>query len=174
MVEAHQKYLSAEPLLHEFYGSHILKFANYEHRKAKLSEMDLAVAGVMRLVEAAVSRIPEGKNPTVLFAWGNGTFHSGYNLTSQHMTLQRRLAQKAREKGYLVLLVDEYLTSTMCPTCVAVGVSTRMAKPSMRVCACLKCQRWIHRDVVGAHNIALVGEQYVRTLGRPAPLQRPL
>lgn len=86
--------LSAEPLLHEFYGSHILKFTSYEHRKAKLSEIDLAVADVMRLVEAAVSRIPVGKNPTVLFAWGNGTFRSGYNLTSQHMTLQRRLAQK--------------------------------------------------------------------------------
>ena len=94
MVEAHRTYLSAEPLLHEFYGSHTIKFANYEHRKAKLSEMDLAVAGVMRLVEEAISRIPEGKTPTVLFAWGNGSFRSGYNLTSQHMTLQRRLAQK--------------------------------------------------------------------------------
>ncbi|KAF9324425.1 hypothetical protein BG006_000542 [Podila minutissima] len=88
MVEAHRKYLSAEPLLHEFYGLHTVKFTNYEHCKAKLLEMDLAVAGVMRLVEAAVSRIRKGKTPTILFAWGNGSFHSGYNLSLQHMTLQ--------------------------------------------------------------------------------------
>ncbi|KAK3814737.1 MAG: hypothetical protein J3R72DRAFT_503691 [Linnemannia gamsii] len=94
MVKAHQKYLSAEPLLHAFYESHTVKFAKYEHRKAKLSEMDLAVTGGVRLVEVAVSRIPEGKTPTVLFAWGNGCFRSGYNLASQHMTLQRQLAQK--------------------------------------------------------------------------------
>ncbi|KAG0350180.1 hypothetical protein BGX24_008219 [Mortierella sp. AD032] len=82
MVKAHQKYLSAEPLLHAFYGSHTVKFARYERRKAKLSEMDLAVAGVMRLVVVAVSRIPEGKIPIVLLAWGNGCFRSGYNLAS--------------------------------------------------------------------------------------------
>ena len=119
---------------------------------------------------------------------GKRSFRSGYNLSSQHMPLQRRLAQKvitqtdntiqpkrqfkeiksrsanqialfstnssARERGYLVLLVDEYLSYTMCPTCAAVGVSTRLAKPLMRACACLQCERWIHRDMVGAHNIA--------------------
>ncbi|KAF9562528.1 hypothetical protein EC968_005226 [Mortierella alpina] len=95
----------------------------------------------MRLVGAAVARIPEGKIPKVLFAWSNGTFRSGCNLTSTHMTLQQRLVQKARERRYLVLLVDEYLTSTMCPTCAAV---------------------------------AFIGEEYVRTLGRPTPLHRPL
>ncbi|KAG0316045.1 hypothetical protein BGZ97_007518 [Linnemannia gamsii] len=129
MVEAHRKYLSTEPLLHEFYGSHTVKFANYEHRKANLSEMDLAVAGVIGLVEAAASRVLKGKTPIVLFMWGNGSFRSGYNLTSRHMTLHRRVTQKVRERGYLVLLVDECLTSTMCPICVAVGVSTRLAKP---------------------------------------------
>jgi hypothetical protein len=60
MVEAHRKYLSTEPLLYEFYGSHTVKFANYEHRKANLSEMDLAVAGVIGLVEAAASRVLKG------------------------------------------------------------------------------------------------------------------
>jgi hypothetical protein len=98
IVKSQRSYMSAEPLLHEFYGSPTVKFAKYEHRKAKLSELDLAVAGVIRLVEAAVSRIPKDKTPTVLFAWGNGSFRSGCNLASQHMTLQRRLAQKVIEQ----------------------------------------------------------------------------
>ena len=75
--------------------------------------------------------------------------------------------------GYKIALVDEYLTSTMCPTCVSKGKKSRLAKPSMRTCAYVECKRWIHRDGVGAHNIALIGEQYLKSLGRPEPLARP-
>lgn len=75
--------------------------------------------------------------------------------------------------GYKIALVDEYLTSTICPTCVSKGKKSRLAKPSMRTCACVECRRWIHRDGVGAHNIALIGEQYLKSLGRPEPLARP-
>ena len=75
--------------------------------------------------------------------------------------------------GYKVALVDEYLTSTMCPTCISMGQTTRLAKPSMRTCACVECKRWIHRDLVGAHNIAIIGEHYLKHLGRPPSLARP-
>ncbi|KAF9152570.1 hypothetical protein BG015_005057 [Linnemannia schmuckeri] len=54
---------------------------------AKLSEMDMAVAGVMRMVDEALEDIPvkEGK---VLFAVGNGTLKSGLNLTSNMARIQ--------------------------------------------------------------------------------------
>lgn len=51
---------------------------------------------------------------------------------------------------------------------------SRLAKPSIRVCACIKCKRWIHRDIVGAHNIAVIGEHYLKYLKRPIPLERPI
>ncbi|KAF8932754.1 hypothetical protein BGZ58_006832 [Dissophora ornata] len=138
---------------------------------AKSSEMDMAVAGVLRLVGEALEGIP-AKERRVLFAVGNGTFKSGLNLTSVHTTFLHRLLQKSMALGYKALLVDEYLTSTVRPTGVSRGEQTRLAKPSMRVCACTECKRWIHRDLVGAHNIAIIGEHYLKTLGWPEPLAR--
>ncbi|KAF8943008.1 hypothetical protein BGZ47_005921 [Haplosporangium gracile] len=78
----------------------------------------------------------------------------------------------AAAAGHIVVLVDEMLTSTMCLTCVELGVSLHLAKPTMRSCACLTCGRWLHRDIVGAHNLAIVGERWIRSLTRPAPLCR--
>ncbi|KAF9544268.1 hypothetical protein EC957_012231 [Mortierella hygrophila] len=138
LTAAHKKYFELEPLIHWIYASRDWKLAVHEHSMAKISETDLAVAGVLRMVgEAYVS------------------FSSA-------------------ALGYKAALVDEYLTSTMCPTCVVKNRATRLAKPSMRTCACVECTRWIHRGGVGAHNIALIGEgQYLKSLGRPEPLAKP-
>ncbi|KAF9082447.1 hypothetical protein BGX23_012457 [Mortierella sp. AD031] len=171
VVSAQRQYVELEPILHGFYSSSDWKEAAYRYRMAKLSEMDMAVAGVLRLVDEALEGIPV-KERRVLFADGNGTFKSGLNLTSVHTTFLRRLLQKSMALGYKAALVDEYLTSTVCPICVSKGERTRLAKPSMRVCACLECQRWIHSDLVSAHNIAIIGEHYLRSLGRPEPLTR--
>ncbi|GJJ78229.1 hypothetical protein EMPS_10588 [Entomortierella parvispora] len=172
LVAAHQRYFELEPILHGFHSSPDRKKAAHQHRMAKLSEMDLAVAGVLRMVDEALEGIPV-KERKVFFALGNGTFRTGLNLTSLHTTFLRRLFQKSTALGYHAALVDEYLSSTMCPTCTAKDEQTRLAKPSMRVCACIQCSRWIHRDLVGAHNIALIGEQYLKTMGRPQSLARP-
>ncbi|KAG9064049.1 hypothetical protein KI688_003228 [Linnemannia hyalina] len=137
LTAAHKKYYEQEPLIHGIYASREWKVAVHEHRMAKMSELDLAVAGVLRMVDEACEGVPSAA------------------------------------LGYKAALVDEYLTSTMCPTCVVENRATRLAKPSMRTCACVECTRWIHRDGVGAHNIALIGEQYLKSLGRPEPLARP-
>ncbi|GJJ73982.1 hypothetical protein EMPS_06340 [Entomortierella parvispora] len=104
---------------------------------AELSEMDLAVAGVLRMVDGALEGTPIADRK-VFFALG-GKFRTGLNLTSLRTTFLRRLAQKSTALGYHTAFVDEYLTSIMCPRCVARGVKTRLAKPSMRVCACTEC-----------------------------------
>ncbi|KAF9083042.1 hypothetical protein BGX29_003437, partial [Mortierella sp. GBA35] len=106
-------YIELEPILHGFYSSSDWKEAAYQYRMAKLSEMDMAVAGVLRLVDEALEGIPV-KERRVLFADGNGTFKSEHGF------------------GYKAALVDEYLTSTVCPICVSKGERTRLAKPSMR------------------------------------------
>ncbi|KAG9061854.1 hypothetical protein KI688_007005 [Linnemannia hyalina] len=142
LTAAHKKYYEQEPLIHGIYASREWKVAAHEHRMAKMSELDLAVAGVLRMVDEACEGVPVHQ-------------------------------RKSAALGYKAALVDEYLTSTMCPTCVVENRATRLAKPSMRTCACVECTRWIHRDGVGAHNIALIGEQYLKSLGRPEPLARP-
>ncbi|KAF9305116.1 hypothetical protein BGZ91_008815, partial [Linnemannia elongata] len=169
---AHQQYFELEPIIHGFYSSSDWKKAVYQHRMAKLAEMDLAIAGVLRMVDQACKDVSVDQRK-VLFALGNGTFRTGFNLTSVHQTFLRRLQQKSMALGYKVALVDEYLTPTMCPTCVSKGKKSRLAKPSIRACACVECTRWIHRDEVGAHNIALIGKQYLKSRGRPEALARP-
>ncbi|GJJ75446.1 hypothetical protein EMPS_07804 [Entomortierella parvispora] len=118
LVAAHQRYFELEPILHGFHSSPDRKKAAHQHRMAKLSEMDLAVAGVLRMVDEALEGIPV-KERKVFFALGNGTFRTGLNLTSLHTTFLRRLFQKSTALGYHAALVDEYLSSTMCPTCTA-------------------------------------------------------
>ena len=82
---------------------------------------------------------------------------------------------KATSLGYMVVKADEYLTSTMCPICTASGQISRLAKPTDRTCVCLRdgCQRWIDRDNVGGHNLAVIGRSWIRDLTRPSPLKRP-
>ncbi|KAF9428700.1 hypothetical protein BGZ94_001397 [Podila epigama] len=59
---------------------------------------------------------------------GNGTFRSGFNLSSVHTTFLRRLLQKRRKSaalGYKVALVDEYNVSNM--RCRELGYPPRQA-----------------------------------------------
>lgn len=67
---------------------------------------------------------------------------------------------------------EEFLTSSICPTCLEAGDASRLAKPAMRTCICLECDRWMQRDIIDAHNIGAVGEVWIWTLTRPLPLSR--
>jgi hypothetical protein len=96
LTAAHKRYYELEPLIHGIYASRDWKEAVHEHRMAKMSEMDLAVAGVLRMVDAACEGVPVDQRK-VLFALGNGTFRSGFNLSSVHTTFLRRLLQKVRK-----------------------------------------------------------------------------
>jgi len=90
---AHKKYYEVEPLIHGIYASSDWKEAVHQQRMAKMSEMDLAVAGVLRMVDGVYQGIPVDQR-NVLFALGNGAFRSGFNLSSVHTTFLRRLLQK--------------------------------------------------------------------------------
>lgn len=96
LVFAHKRYLELEPIIHGFYASSEWKRAAHQHKMAKLSEMDLAVAGVLRMVDEALEEIPVNDR-RVFFALGNGKFRTGLNLTSLHTTFLRRLLQKVTE-----------------------------------------------------------------------------
>ncbi|KAG9068054.1 hypothetical protein KI688_011646 [Linnemannia hyalina] len=80
----------------------------------------------------------------------------------------------AAAAGHVVVLVDEFLTSSVCPTWLETGDASRLAESTIRSCVCLECGRWIHRDLVGAHNIAAAGEVWIWTLTRTLPLSRKI
>ncbi|KAF9975922.1 hypothetical protein BGZ75_000360, partial [Mortierella antarctica] len=141
METALQRFHRVEPILHDFYASEKIKKWDWEHNKAKRAEMDWAISAVLR----------DCRQPT-LFAYGNGTFRTGINLTAKHESYKRQFAAVA--EGHVVVLVDEKYTSAMCPRCAEAGIATRMAKPTMRSCVCLVCGVWLNRDSSGSHNIA--------------------
>lgn len=95
LASAHKQYFELEPIIHGFYSSAEWKRATHQHRMAKLSEQDLAVAGVLKMIDAALEGVPM-RQRKVFFALGNGMFRTGLNLTSMHTTFLRRLLQKAR------------------------------------------------------------------------------
>lgn len=66
--------------------------------------------------------------------------------------LARTLKDKAELCGIAVVTVDERQTSSTCPRC-----RLRVVKPSGRNFSCSTCGFNGHRDLVGAHNIAVRG-----------------
>ncbi len=76
---------------------------------------------------------------------------------------------QATALGHVVVVADEFRTSSICPSC-----NEWVAKPTMRSCFCVspQCNRYIHRDILGGHNIARIGRDWITALQRPAALSR--
>ncbi|KAF9538668.1 hypothetical protein EC957_006373 [Mortierella hygrophila] len=155
--------LSVEPLLREIYSTSRPQKDRWAEKQAKRAELVMAVDAILILCS------PE----PCLIAVGNGTFRTGLNLASKREYFKTYFAKKARASGYVVVLVDEYLTLSMCPSCGAHDVRSRVPKSTQRLCVCLECGRWINRDSVRAHNIALIAERWMTDQTRLLPLKRP-
>ncbi|KAG0356715.1 hypothetical protein BGX24_006355, partial [Mortierella sp. AD032] len=94
------RFFLVQDILHGFYGSARVKAMDWDLKKAKKAEMDLAINAIL------------GECPTkTLFCYGNGSFRTGINLASPHEAFKAVFAQKAVAAGHVVVLVDEYLTS---------------------------------------------------------------
>ncbi|CAO3573985.1 unnamed protein product [Mortierella alpina] len=124
--------------LREFYSCNAYKKRNWARRKAFRAEYDWAVTGLLSLAL----------------------------LDTELNQLHRRVTD-ATALGHVVVVADEYRTSSICPNC-----DQWLAKPTMRSCFCVspQCNRYIHRDIVGGHNIARIGRQWLLQLSRPPAL----
>jgi len=172
--KATQQWWYSREALSGFYSSTKIKRWNWEKHKATQAEKEWAFNGALRVADPSAG--PHG-GPTkpILFVYGDANFRTYRKLPSKHSAFMRYFYQKARGLGYHVVRGDEYLTSTMCPTCVSRNHPARLAKPTRRSCVCVEpgCQRWINRDSVGSHNLAIIGQKWIRELTRPVPLRRP-
>ncbi|KAF9566196.1 hypothetical protein EC968_003849, partial [Mortierella alpina] len=107
-----RRFACVQPILHEFYGSTRIKRLAWEHAKSLRAEMDWDMSAALR-----------DCGPKTLFAYSNGVFPHGHNVASKHETFKKRFAATAVSEGHMVVLVDEYYTSAMCPRCAELGVA---------------------------------------------------
>ncbi|KAG9071127.1 hypothetical protein KI688_008670 [Linnemannia hyalina] len=121
MEQSTFRFFLVQDILHGFYGSARVKAMGWDLKKTKKAEMDLAIDAILR----------ECTTKT-LFCYGNGSFRTGINLASPHESFKAVFAQKAVAAGHIVVLVDEYLTSSICPTCLESNEVSRLAKPTTR------------------------------------------
>ncbi|KAF9402069.1 hypothetical protein BGX21_011368 [Mortierella sp. AD011] len=98
---------------------------------------------------------------------GLGDFKSKSRLSSLHGTFMAYFVTKARSLGYLVLGVNEFYTSKKCPKC-----QKFIGRPrNIRRSYCGDCEKYIHRDVMAAHNMVNILRAYVERQERPDYLQ---
>ncbi|KAF8946131.1 hypothetical protein BGZ46_005864, partial [Entomortierella lignicola] len=91
------------------------------------TELDLAVAGAFRLVDQSAGCHKKSEQPA-LFVYGNGNFNTRTKLSSLHESFKGFFFKKALGLGYEVVLGDEYLTSSVCPS---KECGARVAKPTI-------------------------------------------
>ncbi|KAF9556112.1 hypothetical protein EC968_008438 [Mortierella alpina] len=169
---------SAYPALRDFYGSNAYNKNNCARRKAFRAEYDWAVTGLLKLgldrhnaveMRGVHMKVGVGGGKKTLFVYGDAKFNTRSRLASLHTSFQGYFYKKATALGHAVVVADEFRTSSICPSCDA-----WVAKPSMRACFCVNagCNRFIHRDILGAHNIARIGRHWLLHQQRPAALTR--
>ncbi|KAF9343535.1 hypothetical protein BGX34_006638, partial [Mortierella sp. NVP85] len=150
--------LESVETLRIFYGSNNMKKLNWERSKARRAELDWAACGALSMVK---------DKDQALFVIGNARFNTHQSLATLHESFKGHFYQQATSQGYHVVSTDEFCTSS--PTCAERGGDIRVAKPTVRSCVCLEeeCDRWINRDSLGAHNLALIGRAWLERLQRP-------
>ncbi|KAG0346432.1 hypothetical protein BG004_001746 [Podila humilis] len=119
------KFYQTEGLLHGFYGSKKVKSLNWARKQSKKAKVDMVVESILK----------QHQGRKAMFFHGNGSFRTGLNWASSHESFKTVFAQRAKAAGHGVVLVDEYLTSAMCPICTENGCESRLAKSTMRSCA---------------------------------------
>ncbi|KAH9255465.1 hypothetical protein BASA81_006584 [Batrachochytrium salamandrivorans] len=113
--------------------------------------------------------------------WGQGSHHMQHHAPTRRVGM-RRLFEKA---GYLVVLVDEYLTSRTCYACDGRCAKFKMVpqpRPWMRetrpqvlrhgLLRCNDCSRHWNRDRNGSLNIMRCGQAARDDLDRPPCMDR--
>jgi hypothetical protein len=79
------RFFLVQDILHGFYGSARVKGMDWDLKKARKAEMDLAIDAILR----------ECTTKT-LFCYGNGSFRTGINLASPHESFKAVFAQKVK------------------------------------------------------------------------------
>ncbi|CAO3572070.1 unnamed protein product [Mortierella alpina] len=171
-----RKWEKAFRKLREFYSCNAHKKKNWARRKAFRAEYDWAVSGLLSLalLDTELNQlhrkvVPGSGMKKALFVYGNARFNTHTKLSSLHTSLMGYFYRKATALGHVVVVADEFRTSSVCPNC-----NQWLAKPTMRSCFCVspQCNRYIHRDIVGGHNIARIGLDRITAQVRTPALSR--
>ncbi|GJJ76480.1 putative transposase [Entomortierella parvispora] len=136
--------------LDAFYGSQKYKKRHWDLKKAMEAEFAIMADRIMKSFGGSIGR-RQRPDEKVLVAIGQGGSRYNKGLESMDSTFTAYLIRVLRSLGYVVVLVNEYYTSQKCPRRHCHRFLFRI---NMRRLACNRCGSRVHRDVVGAHNIA--------------------
>ena len=100
----------------------------------------------------------DGIGPVMGIGLGKFRFHQD----SVHAKFCKYLTQKARAIGIVVVGINEYYTSQMCPCCGAVLFDVQR-----RVKYCEDCNKFFNRDNAAAENICTL--TILKANGKPRP-----
>ncbi|KAF9276140.1 hypothetical protein BGZ68_010242 [Mortierella alpina] len=151
--------------IHGFYRTKWIMKKAWECKKAQRSCIDLAIKGILRLAGGSEGRRREVWERRVIICIGLASFNSQTGLPSKHSILVRRLVERAKSLGYVVVGAHEYFTSAKCPrpNCTEF---LRAVKGRTRYCP--SCKMFLDRDAIGAENIGRVCQAQVVDGRRPA------
>ncbi|KAF9383425.1 hypothetical protein CPC16_008919 [Podila verticillata] len=150
--------------LDKFYNGKKFRFKKYKQmsKKARAREFHQLADSLLRMVGGTIGeKRMEGHK--VVIGIGMGRFTSTSRLSSLHGTFESYFIQMARALGYLVVGVHEYYTSKKCPKCEQFVAQTE----SIRRLYCKECKKYMHRDVMAAHNITNILRGHVEKQERP-------
>lgn len=99
-----------------------------------------------------------------LVVMGNGEF--GIDPSSIHKKFARYFVSKCRGMGIDVYLLSEHFTSQTCPRCFHHAESDKVRQK-----VCTVCEEVYHRDLMAAHNMAIIAIETLFGEGRPKPFQ---
>ncbi|KAF9553852.1 hypothetical protein EC968_010056, partial [Mortierella alpina] len=132
-VQAHLRaWETAFRKLREFYSCNAHKKRNWARRKAFRAEYDHAATGLLRLalLDTELNQLHNKVGPGVkkaLFVYGSARFNTHTKVASLHTSLMGFFYRKATALGHVVVVADEFRTSSICPSC-----NRWLAKPTMR------------------------------------------
>ncbi|KAG0041871.1 hypothetical protein BGZ83_001203 [Gryganskiella cystojenkinii] len=154
--------------LDTFYNGKRFRFKKYKRmsKKARAREFHQLADSLLRMVGGTTGEKRKEKQKVVI-GIGLGSFMSSSGLSSLHGTFESYFIQKARALGYLVVGINEYYSSKKCPKCEQFVAQSE----SIRRLYCCHCKKFIHRDVMAAHNMVNILRAQVEKQERPLYLQ---
>ncbi|TPX45664.1 hypothetical protein SeLEV6574_g03740 [Synchytrium endobioticum] len=159
-----RRFVTSYDIARAYYSTKKYKRKRWDADKAKRSELDRVLEGIVNMVDESMGRKLSG-GKKVIVAIGMGDFSS---TKSRHVMFIRYLIRKLRPLGYTIVGLNEYYTSKKCPCC-----EEFVEMPAMRRLYCRRCNKWYHRDVMAADNMVNIVRGYLEHDERPAYLKPP-
>ena len=141
------------------------RYKKWKMKCATQAEYDHTAQTICKMVDVNYG-IKSEENIKELIVIGDGDFSN--NPSSLHLKVSAFVQKKCAALGVTVAQVNEDYTSQTCPRCFEKAI-----KETMRQTKCSQCGMPYNRDLMAAHNMAIITEIVLSGKDRPKPFQHP-